>query len=392
MRKKISIFINSIAAGGAERVVSILLTELQNEFDIQLVLLSSYIEYRLPHNQKIIFLNQKHDGNGLVKLLKLPLLARRYKNICEKNNIDISLSFLKRANYINCMSKLMGLKCKIIISERTLFSEYLKFVGTSERFLGKKLTRFLYPKADIIIPNSLLIQADLITNFNVRTKYQVIYNPVNLSIINNDSIKDVDPSLFRNFTFISVGRLSAEKNYELLIDAFEKIKHLNCNLLFIGKGKEENNLKNKVIILQLQSKIHFQGFESNPYKYLSKANCFVLSSNFEGFPNSIQEALACKLPVVSTDCKSGPREILAPDTDVDKNLKNEMEICKYGILVPKNNIDLLAQAMKLIYTDSNLRNNLQAKAFERAKDFDSAKIANQFKKLLLSGKESINKN
>lgn len=384
MRKKISIFINSIAAGGAERVVSTLLNELKDEFDIHLILLNSCIEYDLPPDQKIIFLNQPQQGNGILKLLKLPFLALRYKKICIQHNIEISFSFLKRANYINCLSKILGLKNKIIISERTFFSNYLKSVGTSERFSGKILTKILYPKADIIIPNSILIKNDLEQKFNVHSHYEVIYNPINLKKIATNETDNVDELLFQNFTFITVGRLSAEKNIDLLIDAFNCIKDLECNLLFIGKGNEEIRLKNKVNQLNLASRIHFHGFDKNPYKYLSRANCFILASHFEGFPNSIQEALACNLPVISTDCQSGPREILAPDSDIFKILKTEMEIAEYGILVPVNNVVLLAEAMRLIYTNTALRNNLKEKVFKRAMDFDINKIVNQFKQILYS--------
>ncbi len=388
MRKKISIFINSVAAGGAERVVSLLLNYLKNDFDIYLVLLNNNIDYDLPEAQKIFCLNQPANENGLLKLIKLPILAIRYKRFCKKNNIETSLSFLKRANYINCLSRLYGLRCTIIISERTYLSNYLKFIGKTGRLTGKILTKKLYPKADLIIPNSSLIQTDLEKNFNIHTKFTVINNPVNLKVIQRLSAENVDTSLFETFTFISVGGFRAEKNYGLLIDAFDKIKDLNCKLVLIGKGEEEIKLKKKAGQMGLESTVHFLRFDTNPYKYLSKANCFVLSSDFEGFPNSIQEALACSLPVISTDCQSGPREILAPETDVHNILKSDIEIAKYGILVPVNNAELLSQAMRLIYTNSHLRNTLHTNAYERAKDFDITRIVDQFKKILFSDRSS----
>lgn len=384
MRKKISILINSIAAGGAERVVSLLLKELKDDFDIHLVLLSNTIEYDLPADQKIFYLHQSPGEKGLLKIIKLPFLARRYKKICEKNNIEISLSFLKRANYINCLSRVFGLRSKIIISERTYLSNYLNFVGGTARISGKYLTKKLYPKADLIIANSSLIKTDLQQNFNINTDSIVIYNPVNLVSIQMQGSENVEPSLFKIFTFISVGGFRREKNYDLLVNAFDKIKDLNCTLLLIGKGEEELKLKRKVTEMGLASRIHFPGFDKNPYKYLSKADCFVLSSDFEGFPNSVQEALACDLPVISTDCRSGPREILAPETDLNKNLRDEYEIGEYGILVPENNVEILAAAMRLIFINIDLRHKLKTKARERAKDFDVTRIAEQFKTILLS--------
>src|SRR5437588_11157 len=161
MEKKISIFINSITFGGAERVVSLLLPELRNSFDTWLVLLQKNIEYDLPADQKIFCLDQPEKQNGLVKLVKLPFLAYRYKKFCMKNKIEVSLSFLKRANYINCLSGMFGSKSRIIISERTYLSYYLKFLGKAGKTSSRFLTRWLYNKADLIVTNSVLISDDL---------------------------------------------------------------------------------------------------------------------------------------------------------------------------------------------------------------------------------------
>jgi N-acetylgalactosamine-N,N'-diacetylbacillosaminyl-diphospho-undecaprenol 4-alpha-N-acetylgalactosaminyltransferase len=376
---RISILINSITAGGAERVVSLLLEELKNDFDIHLVLLSNVTEYTLPEGQKIFCLNQPVGGNGFLKLLKLPLLALRYKKYCRENNIEASLSFLKRANFINCLSKMMGSKSRVIISERTYLTNYLAMIGGSGKAITSLLTKKLYPKADLIIANASLIKKDLEENFNIRSGISVIYNPVNIPVIQQASGERVDPGLFSTFTFISVGGFRQEKNYGLLIDAFNRIKDLDCNLLLLGKGEEENKLKTQVKRLGLESRIYFAGFDNNPYKYLAKASCFVLSSDFEGFPNSIQEALACKLPVISTDCRSGPREILAPGSDINKNLHTEIEIGQFGILVPVKSPGMLEKGMRLIYADSALRDKLSSGSFKRAMDFDLPGIALQYK-------------
>lgn len=382
MKKNISIFINSLNAGGAERVVSMILNDLKNDFDVYLVLLYNNIEYDIPEQQKIFCLNQSPAESVLIKILKLPLLAVRYKRFCKKNKIETSLSFLKRANYINCLSRLVGLRCRIIISERTYLTAYLKTLGVAGNMLHRFLTKNLYPKADMIVPNSSLAKTDLQNNFHIRSRYCVVYNPVNLKIIQEQSIENIKSALFKNFTFITVGGLRPEKNHDLLIDAFNEIKDLDCNLLLLGKGASEVKLKKKVKELELEQRIIFLGFDNNPYKYLSKASCFVLSSDFEGLPNSLQEALACNLPVISTDCKAGPREILAPDTNITCNVTDNIEIAKYGILVPVHNRELLSSAMRLIYEDKSLFNKLKLMAYERAKDFSTLQIMEQFKQIL----------
>ncbi len=382
MKKKIAIFINSITAGGAERVASLLLEYLKNDFDIYLVLLSNNIEYHLPEGQKIFCLQQPIKENNILKILKLPILAYRYKQFCRKNNIETSFSFLKRANYINCISKMLGSKSQIIVSERTYLTEYLKSLGNTGNFLGRLLTMNLYPKADRVISNSIMTQIDLQENYKIKTKCLVINNPVNLQTAQELGKVQVEEELFNTFTFIHVGGLRPEKNHSVLIDAFFKIKDLPVKLLLLGKGEHEISLRQKVKELDIESKIIFLGFDNNPFKYLSRANCFVLSSDYEGFPNSIQEALASGLPVISTDCKAGPREILSPETDVKKIIKNEIEIAEYGILVPVNNATLLAGAMELIYRNHNLLNSFKNKARNRAKDFDTGVIIKQFKEIL----------
>lgn len=126
---------------------------------------------------------------------------------------------------------------------------------------------------------------------------------------------------YSGFTFISVGKFRVEKNLQLLLQAFSLLKDLPIQLIIIGGGPLETNLKQQAGELGIADKVWFGGFKSNPFKYIKNANCFVLSSHTEGFPNVLLEALACGKSVISTDCKSGPREILAAATDMDTVLE-----------------------------------------------------------------------
>ena len=377
--------------GGAERTAAALLNDLKNDFEIHLVLLTNIVEYSIPQEQIIFYFNQSVTENIFIKFLKLPWYAYRYKRYCKKNNIEKSLSFLTRSHYINSLSKIFGSRCTVILSEQAHVSTYLKSLGKFNEIISRFLTKKLYSKADLIITNASLIKTDLQREFKINTRYEIIHNPVNLKNIQQLEREEVTSYLFDTFTFINIGAFRPQKNHSLLIDAFNKIKHLNCRLLLLGKeGKNELQTHQKVKQLNLESKIIFAGFDANPFKYLSKAGCFVLSSDFEGFPNVVQEALACNLPVISTDCKCGPREILAPNTNPEFNVTNEIEIAEYGILVPVKNVDLLAKAMRLMYSDTVLLNSYKEKAGERVKNFDAVKIVDQFKKILFSDKEFIN--
>src|SRR6476659_286053 len=161
MKKKVSFLINALNAGGAERVVSLLLQNLQNSHDITVVLFTRNVEYNLPDHQKIITLRQPLYENGILTILKLPLLAWRYKRICKKNKIEISFSFLKRPNYVNCLSRLFGNKARIIVSELSYLSEYIKIMSPAQRFIAIHFTKRLYPLAHLIVPNAELIKIDL---------------------------------------------------------------------------------------------------------------------------------------------------------------------------------------------------------------------------------------
>jgi len=387
MKLKVAIFINSITAGGAERVVSLLLHQLNKDFDIYLVLLHNKIEYELPADQKLFCFNQPENENPFLTICKLPLLVYRYKKFCDTNKIDKSFSFLKRANYINCLSRVLGSTARIIISERTYLSAYLKSLDTPGRLLGKYLTKVLYPKADLVVPNSLLIKIDLQEKFNLNNRFYVINNPIDVKAIEQLQLDEVDHSLFDQFTFIHVGGFRAEKNHGMLVDAFNLVKDLDCKLLLVGKSlgkaEDEKKIREKVEQMNLQSRIIFVGFDSNPYKYLHRSGCFVLTSNFEGFPNSLQEALACNLPVISTDCRSGPREILAPATDVRFSVESQFEIAKYGMLVPVNNAKILAEAMRHMYNDKELQSQYRSRAMVRASDYDVSRVVKEFNKVLL---------
>ena len=384
-KKKVSILITAITVGGAERVVLTLIQNLKQDVELNLVLLQNIIELKMPDGVKIHFLNSVNRSEmGIVKILKLPILAYRYSRLCRENKIDISISFLSRAHYVNCMSRLFGYNQKIIICERTYVSEYFKSMNIVTGGIQRIILKKLYPKANLIIPNSLLSEIDLKENFKIKTEFKVINNPIDLKTINQLASENVNNFLFDDFTFIHVAVMRAEKNYDLLIDAFYLIKDLKCKLLLLGKGEMETVIRKKIKQLDLEMRVSLLGRDTNPYKYLAKANCFVLSSNFEGFPNVILESLACKLPVISTDCKSGPREILAPGTNIRFTHKDNIELARYGVLVPVNNSKLMAKAMRLLYEDQEIRKEYKNRSLERAENYNLNDIVDQFRKVLQS--------
>ena len=192
--------------------------------------------------------------------------------------------------------------------------------------------------------------------------------------------EEKEDNFFENkFNFVHVGRFFPQKNHLNLIKAFSKLEYENIQLILLGKGGLEgdtfNQSKNLVEELGLQNKVIFAGFDNNPFKYLKKSQVFVLSSDFEGLPMVILEAMSVGLPIISTDCSTGPREILAPATDVSYVNDSIVEVADYGVIVPTNEPILLAEAMELLYLNKDIRENLSKKSLIRVKDFDIKKIS-----------------
>ena len=375
MKKKLAILIYSLASGGAERQVSILLKELNDIFDITLVLMNDTIFYDIPKDTKIIYL-ERSDPNesGIKKLLKLPLLGWRYKKILQDNHTDISLSFMTRPNYVNIFSKLFGSKIKTIISERSHFSMQYSY-PTLQSYINKKLVR-LYNYADLIVTNSKGNARDLLENFSIKAKIKTIYNLIDIKKI--ETLQKEEISIKKEkFTFVTIGRLDSGKNHKLLINAMQGI---DANLWIIGEGKLRNDLEEYIDALNLQEKVFLLGRQENPYKILSKANCFVFGSNHEGFPNVLLEALACGLPIISTDCKSGPREIIAPKTNINDFLEDEVEFAEYGILVPVNNSKQLSNAMIKLFKNHSLYDKYTQQSIIRSNEYRKEVIVEKFVK------------
>jgi glycosyltransferase involved in cell wall biosynthesis len=221
-----------------------------------------------------------------------------------------------------------------------------------------------------VIVNSTGLASDVAKTLGVTTnKIAVINNPVLINEIEDLSREKIDFPLRTNLPVIlTVGRLSSEKNQALLIRAFQEVqKHVNSNLVILGIGPEEVKLRKLVNSLGLTEKVHFLGWQSNPFKYMNRATVFVLSSDYEGFPSVLVEAMACGCPVVSTDCSYGPAEILDGG--------------KYGILVPVRDEGILSMGILQVLRDESLRTLLSNIGMERAKDFDATRIAYQYNNL-----------
>ncbi|EFU70277.1 glycosyltransferase [Aliarcobacter butzleri JV22] len=372
--RKIVILINSLESGGAERVVSNLLNDFVDRYDCYLILIHKNIFYTLDSRVKILNLNEQKNLLGIKKFLRLPILAYKLSKLIKEYKFDQVISFLSRSNYINILSNIL-IKHETIINERAMPSLQYEY-GINGK-INKILIKTLYPRACLCLSNSYGNMMDLKNNFNV-VKIEYIHNLFDIETIEALSKKDIEFQKKR-FTFVTVGRLDSGKNHKLLIEA---VKDFNADLWIIGDGELKEGLQKYINELNLNDKVYLLGKKENPFSFLSKADCFVFSSNYEGFPNVLVEALACGLPIISTDCQSGPREILAPTSNISFQLNDKIEFAEYGILVPIKNVEKLKEAMNLLINDKNLRKEYEEKGNFRANHFRIKKIIKQYERIL----------
>lgn len=391
-KPKIAFFINAVTIGGAEKVLYELIWGLCDEFDIHLILLRNQIDFPLPLDKIQLhpFSNKLPNENaGIQLILEIPFNALRLKKYLQKNEIHVCFSLLNRPNFTACCCKFLGWKGKVLISERSNTSMVYPASTLAGR-LGRWLVRRFYPLADLIIPNAHGIENCLRQDFNLVNAFRIVHNPINIDALLEDRSFPVTLPPQEGFVFCSVGRLQKIKNHALLLEAAVQLLPANFSIWLVGDGPERKHLEERSKQLGLEQKVHFLGAQAHVAPFLQASNAFVLPSDFEGFPNALLEAMACKLPVISTDCPSGPGEIL-PETYQAGQYVQQVTRVKSGILVPVGNATDLSTAMRWLMNDPQLCSDLAAAAQHRAMDFNRPVVLQQFRELFLEhGNENAN--
>jgi glycosyltransferase involved in cell wall biosynthesis len=250
-----------------------------------------------------------------------------------------------------------------------------------------------YRHVDSILATSKLLAHKLTQLYKLDSKkIGVLYNPINIEEINslkNHELDYSEESFFGNPTYINVGRLTWQKGQWHLIRAFKEVlKELkDAKLIIVGAGGMEIFLHSLIKKLDLNDNVTLYGPTLNPYRLMARSDVFVFPSIKEGFGIALVEALACGLTVISSDCPSGPREILAPDKPYILQLLKEPEFAQYGILMPppdgmlRNHTQAItmcekmwAEWMAIVGSDKNIRRHYSSMAPFRAHEFDVKKI------------------
>jgi glycosyltransferase involved in cell wall biosynthesis len=329
-KQRVALFVPSLRGGGAERVM----VTLANNFaarglNIDLVLVKAEGPYLSEVNPKVRILDL---GASRVASSLLPLMQ-----YLQREQPDAMLSALKHANVIAIIAKkLSRAATRLVVSEHSTLSATAMSSAKGRAKLMPWLMRISYPAANAVVAVSSGSADALAENIGLkRESISVVYNPFDCAYIRKLSLTSIDHPWFaagQPPVILAVGRLTSAKDYPTLIYAFAKLrKQRAARLLILGEGELRSELESQISHTGLSEDIALPGFVENPFSYMRRAAVFVMSSAWEGLPSVLIQAMACGTPVVSTDCASGPSEIL--------------ENGKWGRLVPVGDVDTLARAM-----------------------------------------------
>jgi N-acetylgalactosamine-N,N'-diacetylbacillosaminyl-diphospho-undecaprenol 4-alpha-N-acetylgalactosaminyltransferase len=297
------------------------------------------------------------------------------------NKPDIIFSFLNRSNVL---CSLIGRQLDIpaIISERSNTSQH--FGNSLKGKFSKLIVRIVYSRASRIIAVSEGVRLDLIANFCIQSdRCTTLQNAYNKDKLIEKSNLEIEAEIPENGFIIAIGRLHLVKNFELLINAYAQ-SNINIPLLILGEGPLRKKLQKQIDSLNCTNKIFLKGYQVNPYPYIKNAAYMVSTSNAEGFPNAIAEALCLGTPIVATNCESGPAEILADDvyfTTMDA------EIVKYGVLCKPKSINAVKSGLRLmtkIDKTAAYRQTLQTRAQQYSFDNVRATLIAEINRLVKS--------
>lgn len=386
--KRVLVIINSLTGGGAERVATNLATCLSETEEV--ILAVEHIDgNNYGSTVKTIDLHMPLD-KGKTKVLWHLSLARKLKRLKKEFKITHSISFLPEPSLANVLSKTNE---KVIVSERNYLSaKKSKLLHLKESWLMKN--------SDMVVALSEMVRTDIVSNFGVKKEKTItIYNPCYADTIETKIAEGMELESEQQFfkdnkgkIVVTAGRLVDQKGHWHLIRAFSNVvKELpDAKLVILGKGDNESYLQSLIKDYRLEDNVKMLGYKGNPYPYLAASDLFVFPSLFEGLGNIIVECMACKVPVVSTDCKYGPKELLDPKSDSSQRVEDVL-FGEFGILVPnfdgkknsaKEELSLsenkLASVIVSLLRDDELRNHYKEKIVQRGKDFTPENITKQW--------------
>ena len=302
INKRILFFMPSIEGGGVEKNLFIVSNHFANKFK-KVDLITTSTEFKNKFDRRINIISPKINfwrryGRRIKYLICLTLLIKTLLN-----NKDIKV-FSFQAN-IYCLIVCKLLNTKIVVRSNSAP------VGWSNNFLKLFIFKSILKLADITMVNSINFKKELKKRFNVDSR--VIYNPLNTKEILKLSRKKIKENFFKkkSLNIINVGRFTDQKDHLTLLKAINLIKFkIDIRLIIIGRGINYDLMKNYIKQNKLEKLVKLVNFTKNPFPYIKKSQLFILSSTYEGLPNVLLEALVLRKFIISSNCQTGPSEIL----------------------------------------------------------------------------------
>lgn len=358
MKKKILLVIPTLNQGGAERVISELANYWStNGIEIHLaILVKSNHFYSLNNSITLHDIGKKINGK-LSKIVSIFQSYYKLRTLIKNSSFNFIISFLPQSNVLTLFSAL-GLKQKIYVSERnspTTWNDHSKSFIFIRNYLYKYAEGFIAQTNDA---------KNVLSKMYPIAKIDVIPNPIK-EIKLNVNVK-------RENIILNVGRLDKQKGQLDLIEAFYKANLKNWKLIILGEGSLRKELENRIIELNLISKVEMPGAVKNIDEWYSKSSIFAFPSYFEGFPNALAEAMTSGLACVSYDCDTGPRDMIIENFN--------------GYLISVGNIEKFSLKLKELAEKEDLREHISLNAIKIAEKFNIKNITNDILNLLYKDK------
>lgn len=374
MTLKTFFLIDQLGGGGAEKSFKIVSEELarRDPDAITLVIVENRKAYDLaPHLHTVTLVESLNARTA-------PLALKRYVSLLRRERPALQISTNSKGQLFSFAARLFTGTPTVATTQVDLVAHY----HDRPRLLKSLLWSMRAADGYSFISRG--IYENLKEHLPERPRF-FVPNPIDLEEIDGlkeEPLPEEYASIFAKPVVIHVGRLTEQKSQHTLLEAFAQVEH-DGNLVILGSGDREAELKQLVAQRGISDRVFFLGFQRNPFRFLRQADLFVLSSAWEGFGNVIVEAMACGLPILSVDCPSGPREILAPETPPLPNTATSIEQTSNGVLSPLGDANLLAQAMNRLMADPELRQHYSQRSLIRAADYSREKVASAYHDMIV---------
>jgi len=357
-RIRVVLAISDLSGGGAEREMANLLAHMSREhFDIHLCLWRPFFAYRPPHDVRVHVLEKTRPWHVFRTL-------RRTQRLIDELKPNVVFSQL---HYLNIVTGTALTRCR--------HRPGWVFRLTNDPCVEMKgpfatWARRVLPRADCATGccqgvSRAMVDYLRLDPARVRTLINVVDTAAIERLAREPSPLRKDP---HTFTVVHAGRFHKQKNQAMLLDAFARFRGRSAELWMLGQGPLEEDLRTRARELGIEAQVRWLGFQKNPYPLFREADCFALSSNNEGLPNTIIESLLCGTPVVATRCPYGPDELIDHGAT--------------GLLTPVGDASAFGDALEHMAAEREARNAMASTGREQARErFDTAKVCRQYEQL-----------